>query len=161
TNALRAIDAYTGRLMWQAKLPGLGKVYDNLAHQAGANATGSNYASTPHGVYVILGRECRRLNVDTGVVEKTYTLPPMPNEKAARVWTFLRVTDDYVVGMARAEPKEKAKRFGFFGLESSERVTVLDRRTGKELWSGNAKYGFRHNGVVCGADKLFVIDRQS
>src|SRR5207248_8524 len=49
---MRAIDIYTGRLLWETKLPGVGFFYNNLAHQPGANAAGSNFVSTPDGIYV-------------------------------------------------------------------------------------------------------------
>src|SRR5262249_44765033 len=43
---LRAVDIYTGRVLWEASLPGFGKFYNNMQHQPGANATGTNYVST-------------------------------------------------------------------------------------------------------------------
>src|SRR5205823_6575165 len=43
---LRAIDIYTGRMLWESPLPGIGAFFDNLAHQPGANAMGTNYIST-------------------------------------------------------------------------------------------------------------------
>src|SRR5262249_44776121 len=49
---LRAVDVYTGRLLWETRLPGVGKAFDNLRHQPGANASGSNYVSLPDGIYV-------------------------------------------------------------------------------------------------------------
>src|SRR5207247_5665579 len=39
---LRAIDIYTGRLLWDTKLPGVGFFYNNIAHQTGAYGSGSN-----------------------------------------------------------------------------------------------------------------------
>src|SRR5207244_3009718 len=32
---LRAVDIYTGRVLWEASLPEVGKVYNNMAHQPG------------------------------------------------------------------------------------------------------------------------------
>src|SRR5262249_36407870 len=45
----RAIDIYTGRLLWETRLPGVGQFFNNLAHQPGANAAGSNYVSSANG----------------------------------------------------------------------------------------------------------------
>ena len=53
---LRAMDIYTGRLLWEASLPGVGELYNNTAHQPGANASGTNYIATPDGIYVAYGR---------------------------------------------------------------------------------------------------------
>src|SRR5262249_35202665 len=80
-NGLRAIDVYTGRLLWEVKLPGLGKLYDNTAHQPGANAVGSNYVCTPEGVYVAHRDKCLRLGLDTGKPAATFTLPLLEGEK--------------------------------------------------------------------------------
>src|SRR5262249_17413987 len=96
-NKLRAIDIYTGRLLWEKELPGLGKAYDNLAHQPGANGNGSNYVSTPSGIYVAHRDRCLRLDPATGRTLREYRLPPLPREKKAPEWTFLTVAGDYLV----------------------------------------------------------------
>ena len=41
-----------------APLPGIGALYDNTAHQPGANASGTNYIATPTGIYVAYERSC-------------------------------------------------------------------------------------------------------
>ena len=41
---------------------------------------------------------------------------------------------------------------------SSKRLVVFDRGTRKELWSRDAAYSFRHNGIVVTADRVFCID---
>src|SRR5262249_53763724 len=55
---LRALDIYTGRKLWETRLPGVGKDFDELWHQPGANASGTNYVSTSDGVYVAYGASC-------------------------------------------------------------------------------------------------------
>src|SRR5262249_17406846 len=47
---IRAMDIYTGRLLWETRLPGVGAFYNNLAHQPGANAAGTNFTSGPDGI---------------------------------------------------------------------------------------------------------------
>ncbi len=160
-DSLRAIDAYTGRLLWQTRLPGLGKVYDNTAHQAGANAAGSNYVSTPEGIFVALGRQCLRLDPETGRVTRMYALPPMPGEREAPEWTFVSVAEGRLIGAARTAARGKRKKGEFVGLESSRRVTVLDITSGKPLWSEAARFGFRHNGIVAGGGTLYLLDREA
>ncbi len=63
---LRAVDAYTGRLLWEKALKDFGVPYDNTSHQPGANILGSNYVSVPDGIYVIYKKRCLRLDPDTG-----------------------------------------------------------------------------------------------
>ena len=62
----RALDVYTGRLLWETPLPGVGAAYDNDYHQAGANAGGANYVSTADGIYIAYGKVCVRLDPATG-----------------------------------------------------------------------------------------------
>ena len=67
-DVLRSLDVYTGRLLWEAEFPGLGKAYDNTSHQPGANAIGSNYVATADAVYVLYGKACLKLDPKTGEV---------------------------------------------------------------------------------------------
>lgn len=169
TDGLRAIDIYTGRLLWEVRLPGLGKVYDNTAHQPGANAVGSNYVCTPQGVYVAHGEKCLRLDLDTGKPVQSFALPPLEGEKGDPEWTFLSVAGDYLIGGAGAKGAlakshsieyKQRPREALRGSETSRRLTVLDRQTGRPLWSIDARDGFRHNAICAGGGKLFAIDRE-
>jgi outer membrane protein assembly factor BamB len=165
---LRALDLYTGRLLWQAPLPGVGKAYVSLLHQPGANAGGGNYVSTPEGIYVAYGKACLHLNPDTGKTVGRFTLPALPGEKESPVWRYVNVAGDYLLGganpvsaqqggwltrsKARARPR---------AASSSKYLFVLDRRTGRLLWRAEARDGFRHNGVCVGNGRLYAIDRLS
>lgn len=164
TDQLRAIDVYTGRLLWEAKLPGLGKVYDNLAHQPGANAAGSNYVCTSEGIYVAHNRKCVVLDPATGKQVRSHDLPPMKGAKVAPEWTFVAVTGKYLIGAANPAAKPEAKKDSkskttFKGVESSRRLSVLDRQSGKVLWTIEATQGFRHNAICAGGGRLYAIDR--
>lgn len=72
---LRAVDIYTGRLIWERKLKGLGIYYNNTAHHPGAGAIGGNYVSTSDGIYVAYGRQGLRLDGATGRTIGQFTLP--------------------------------------------------------------------------------------
>ena len=72
---LRATDVYTGRLLWERKLPGFGALYNNTAHHAGANGTGTNYISLPDGIYAIYPPGCVRLDPATGATMAEFQLP--------------------------------------------------------------------------------------
>ncbi len=39
-DSIRALDIYTGRVLWETSLPGVGSYYNNTAHQVGANGAG-------------------------------------------------------------------------------------------------------------------------
>src|SRR5208283_5339975 len=46
-------------------------------------------------------------------------------------------------------------------ISSSKQLTVLDRQSGKVLWSRTAQSGFRHNAICIGGGRLYCIDRPS
>ncbi|MFO0845286.1 MAG: PQQ-binding-like beta-propeller repeat protein [Gemmataceae bacterium] len=159
---LRAIDVYTGRLLWETTLPGVGAAYDNLAHQPGANAAGSNYVTTPGGVYVAYRDACRRLDPATGKMLDQVRLPPLPGQKLPPAWTFLTVGDGVLVGGADpvvpAPPDKKKAKGPPPAPSASRRLTVLDRATGKPRFTLTARHGFRHNGIALGGGRLYAVD---
>ncbi len=180
---LRAIDIYTGRLLWEAKLPGVGQFYNNSAHQPGANSSGSNYISTSEGIYVAYQDQCLKLDPANG---KRIAAYPMPQFPGRRLWGYINIVDDYLIGGADPlldpkalppknkgtevveAPKAKALdkvlklvKSGGDNLSSSRHLFVMDRHTGKTLWTISAKHGFRHNGTCAGNGKLYTIDRLS
>jgi hypothetical protein len=46
-------------------------------------------------------------------------------------------------------------------MSSSRHLVVMDRHTGKVLWTATSQYGFRHNATCAGAGRLYAIDRLS
>ena len=98
-NLLRAVDVYTGRLLWEKELPGIGKPYGLSAPQVGANQIGSNYVSVEDGVYVMSPRSCLRLDPATGATVKEFTLPTQDGEEPPR-WGFISVWEDVLAATA-------------------------------------------------------------
>ncbi|HJZ90921.1 MAG TPA: PQQ-binding-like beta-propeller repeat protein [Gemmataceae bacterium] len=170
TDMLRAVDAYTGRLLWESPLPGLGEFYNSLAHQPGANARGTNYISLPDGIYVAYKSAGLRLDPATGKRVKEFTLPQF-TAAGPPVWGHLNVVGDYLVAAAdplvnpdllkQAKSPSKLFRPGDDSYSASRYLAVLDRHTGKVLWTAKARQGFRHNTICAGGGKLFAIDRVS
>lgn len=160
---LRAMDIYTGRVLWEASLPGLGALYDNTAHQPGANASGTNYIATPDGVYVAYRDVCVKLDPATGEKLAEYQLPPAEGAKQAPLWGYLNVADDYLIGGADPtfDPSLMQSKVDNDNYVSSKRLVVMDRRSGKPLWTATATSGFRHNAICLGGGRLYCIDRLS
>jgi outer membrane protein assembly factor BamB len=96
---MRCTDIYTGRLLWEVRLPGVGKFYDNTQHQPGANASGTNYIATPDGIYIAYDRKCLRLDPATGATLNEFRLPTSEGEVPPR-WGYINVWGDYLVGGA-------------------------------------------------------------
>ncbi|HEY8505430.1 MAG TPA: PQQ-binding-like beta-propeller repeat protein [Gemmataceae bacterium] len=94
-DSLRATDVYTGRLLWQRQLPGLGSYYNTTRHFPGAGEVGSNYVSLPDAVYVIHGKSILELDAATGATRKTFRLKAGADPDAG--WGFLAVWDDLLI----------------------------------------------------------------
>ncbi len=167
---IRAVDVYTGRLIWQRELPGVGTPYANTGHQPGANSIGSNYVSTTEGIYVAYGERCLCLDPATGETLREFTLPkldlPDLTEKseadpaAATRWGYVTVWQNLLLAGAAPQTFDGAKLGGnTYDGTSSAALVAFDRHSGKLLWQKQAKLGFRHNAIAIGADRVFCIDR--
>jgi outer membrane protein assembly factor BamB len=177
---LRALDVYTGRPLWDAPLPGVGARYNNLLHQPGANAGGTNYISTPDGIYVAYRDACVILDPETGRKTGELRLPG-----GAR-WGYINIAGDLLIGgtalasdlppegavattdpVAPGESSEtprvhitwKQYRSAADTQASSTRLVVMDRHTGKVLWQAPARGGFRHNAICAGGGRVYAVDR--
>jgi outer membrane protein assembly factor BamB len=158
-DGLRALDIYTGRLLWEAPLPGFGKVYDTLPHQPGANAGGSNYVSLPDGIYVAHGDCCRRLDPATGRQLAVFHLPLVPGEKTPPVWAYINADGPYLIG--GANPRDTSPKGKRAAVAASKYLSVLDRHTGRVLWTATAEETFRNNAICLGGGRLYAIDGTS
>jgi outer membrane protein assembly factor BamB len=180
-NLIRAMDIYSGRILWETPLPGVGAFYNNTSHQPGANGAGSNLALAADGLHVAWGKKGVKLDPATGVIAKEYELPGKAE------WGFIGVSGGLLIagaeplGADRALPKGDPKggdddptaaaetllaKIASFKIESdtrssSRRLHVLDRATGEPRWTAEANHGWRHNAIVVGGGKLFAIDRLS
>jgi outer membrane protein assembly factor BamB len=169
---LRAVDAYTGRLLWETPLPGLGEFYNSTSHQPGANARGTNYISLPDGIYVAYKDACVRLEPATGKRVAEFKFPLVGDDPQSPRLGHLNVAGDYLVLAAdplfTAELEKQARSASklFKPIDAdvfaaSRYLAVMDRHTGKLLWTATARVGFRHNTICAGNGKLFAIDRVS
>ena len=93
---IRGIDIYTGALLWQRSLPGLGRFYNNTGHQPGAGEIGSNYVSLADSVYVVYGEKILRLDAATGKTIKEFTLPADANGETP-TWGYVSAWEDLLI----------------------------------------------------------------
>jgi outer membrane protein assembly factor BamB len=94
---IRAVDVYTGRLLWETSLPGVGAIYDNTAHQPGANSVGSNYVSTSDTIYVAYGDVGVCLDPVDGSVKNQFTIPASGDPSRHDHWGFLNADEDVLL----------------------------------------------------------------
>ena len=160
-DTLTARDVYTGRVLWEAALPGVGKAYDDTEHQPGANTLGSNYVSLPDGIYVHLGSACVRLDPATGRTLATFALPVDAGGKARLPLGYISVVDDLLIVTVEPQIFDEKLRIGTSNLNatSSRRLVVLNRYSGKILWQRDAEFGYVHNAIATGNGKVFCLDR--
>ena len=161
---IRAVDVYTGRLLWERELEGVGEYYNITGHFPGAGEIGSNYVSMPEAVYVVYGPTILELDAATGQTMKEFKLPGESN------FGWLSVRDNYLVTTAapisvKLSNKEKkpSEISSLAEIKSrfapgSRKLAVFDRVSGKLLWSRNAEFNFRHNNIALGGDSVFIID---
>jgi outer membrane protein assembly factor BamB len=193
---LRAVDIYTGRLLWEVELPGVGEFYNNTSHQPGANASGTNFVTTADGIYVAYYRRCLRLDPATGKTLGEFTLPAADGREPP-LWGYINVQGDYLVAGAdplldpklnpklaqiagvKSDPEggkngdkqppndaltalvKKALKLDNDNFSSSRQLVVMDRHSGKVLWTASAQSSFRHNAICIGGGRLYAIDRMS
>ena len=108
---LRAVDVYTGRLLWEKSLPGVGSKYDETEHIPGANAIGGNYVTLEDGVYIIHGDGCLRLDPATGEILQRFTVNSPTDAQAMEPWSFLNVRDDILLAGTMATAFETDVEF--------------------------------------------------
>jgi outer membrane protein assembly factor BamB len=102
-NLLRAVDVYTGRLLWERKLKEFGKYYNTTWHFPGANEIGSNYVSLPDRVYAVHGSAILELDAATGGTLRMFRLPAVAG-KEAPPFGFLAVSGDSLIATAEPVP---------------------------------------------------------
>jgi outer membrane protein assembly factor BamB len=156
---LRATDVYTGRLLWERELPGVGALYDNTAHHPGANGTGANYISLADGIYAIHAPGCVRLDPRDGRIMATFSLPTPDGSAAPPPWNYVNVVDDYLVAaIDLPDDSTTAAKRVYDDVIASKRIYVLNRHDGRVLWSHDAKFQFRNNAICLGGGRLYCID---
>ena len=161
---LRCLDIYTGRVLWQRELPGVGALYDNTGHHPGANGTGANYISHSGGIYVLYGKVCLRLDPATGKTLGEFRLPVEAALKDSPELCYINVKGDALILGADVtrdkidKDNKDYKKLTFERYISCERLAVLDRVTGKLRWSIDADFQFRNNAICTGGGRLYCID---
>jgi len=174
-NILRAVDVYTGRLLWERQFKDLGEYYDNTSHQPGANEIGSNYVTVSDGVYLVYEHTILVLDPATGKTMKEFSLPGEDKPH----WGTILVWEDLLIGTASPihiplkdkKKQQQAKTTDEDNVPAmttdadygscSKMLVVMDRRTGSILWKRTAANSFRHNAIVVAAGKVFCIDGMS
>lgn len=184
---LAAVDIYTGRVLWESKLPGvytfggagggLGIHSKNhpepwrhpealkaeIPPDERCRSSGFDMVSLPDGVYVGAGKRLLRFDPRDGRPVSAWEVPL----EGGLCWGNLRVIGDLLVATA-FRPRDMADaQAGFDGNGgdwAGDRMPMafllaLDRNSGALRWSRAATWGFvNRSGVVAGSGRVFFVD---
>ncbi|MEX0642777.1 MAG: PQQ-binding-like beta-propeller repeat protein, partial [Pirellulales bacterium] len=160
-DALRAVDAYNGRNLWEFSLPGVLAAY-SADHLSGTAVTGSNLCLSGDRVYVHDKKRCYRLDAATGRKLAEFTAPSYPSGEPG-LWGYIACNGKLLYGSL---PNHRHRiRFNWRRAEMSdlwaESTTffALDAETGELRWRYDAQKSIRHNAIAVGEGTIYLIDR--
>uniref|UniRef100_UPI002608713D outer membrane protein assembly factor BamB family protein n=1 Tax=uncultured Gimesia sp. TaxID=1678688 RepID=UPI002608713D len=140
---LTAIDAYTGRLLWN---------FDT-------GTTIVRYATLPDAIIVGRNSECLILNPEDGSVIKTLPCQLDPKLTGVPGVVDVRVSDPLIlIAVGFDLPKGHSHPAIETGLWDAKTIVAFDRKSGKQLWSVTAKERFNIHSLVIGEGRVFCID---
>jgi outer membrane protein assembly factor BamB len=159
-DALRALDAYNGRVLWDVALPGISKRFDT-DNITGTAVTGGLLCATEDSVFVRREDRCLRIDGATGKTSREFKVP------GGGPWGYLAVEDGLLLGSAadpdyavphRYQPGDPAARAEL--LSESKRLFALELPTGAPKWTFAPEKSVRHNAVAAGGGRVYLIDRE-
>ena len=149
---LTAIDVYTGRVLWQNVIP-IGKT---AGRRGNFTATGFHLLATTDSVYLVYPKTCLRIDPATGKTLAEFRLEGKNEEWGrARIWKDLLVTSVWS-NEAKGNPGRTAGENIVIKGRAPREIRVLDRKSGKPVWSKKADASFQFVGI--GGGKVFCFD---
>ncbi len=159
--ALRAVDGYNGRNLWEFPLPNIQAAY-NADHLSGTSVTGSNFCVADGNVYVHDKLQCYRLDAATGRKLGEFKTPVNKDRKPGS-WGYIASDGKLLFGSV-ANPQHVA-RFAWKFADVSElwgesaTFFALDAKSGELRWKYDAEESIRHNAITIGNGHVYLIDR--
>jgi outer membrane protein assembly factor BamB len=159
--ALRAVDAYNGRNLWEFPLPNIQQAF-NSDHLVGTAVTGSNFCVADGSVYVHDKEHCYRLDAATGKKLGEFT-PPKGKDGKAGAWGYIACDGKLLFGTLANSQHQV--RYAYLRGDMSEiwgessTFFALDAKSGELRWRYDAQDSIRNNAIAIGQDRVFLIDR--
>jgi len=161
-DALRAVDAYNGRNLWEFSLPGVLAAY-SADHLSGTAVTGSNLCMAGDVVFVHDKKKCYRLDAATGKKLDEFAAPNYADGTPGR-WGYVACDGKLLYGSL---PNDRHHlRYNWRPADMSElqgestTLFALDAETGELKWRYDAKESIRHNAIAVGEGVVYLIDRK-
>ncbi|MBI5395435.1 MAG: PQQ-binding-like beta-propeller repeat protein [Verrucomicrobia bacterium] len=160
-NALRCVDAYNGRVLWEHPLPKILQAYDG-EHLMGASGTGSNICIGEHGLFVRTEDKCLRLDPETGKLLGTFTAPAQEDGRPGK-WGLVACAADTLIGTVADTGHLVTPRYQPGDMRTqwteSRLLFAMDAATGKLKWTWRPQQSLRHNAIAIGGGRVYAIDR--
>ncbi|QDU15075.1 Serine/threonine-protein kinase AfsK [Gimesia maris] len=140
---LTALDAYTGRLLWN---------FDTETSIV-------RFATLPDTVIVGRNSECVILNPADGSIVKTLPCQLDPALQGEPGVVDVRVSDPLIlIAVGFDLPKGSSHPAIESGLWDAKTIVAFDRKTGKQLWSTTANERFNMHSIVIGEGLVYCTD---
>ncbi len=161
TDALRCVNVYNGRTLWECALPGVLTAYDQ-DHLMGTAGTGSNMCVTADGLYAQTSARCLRLDPVTGKQLAAFDSPLLPDGTPG-AWGAIACAGGVLLGTLADTAHIVKWRFqaGDMRTQFTESwlLFALDALDGRELWRFAPVHRIRHNALAVGGGRVYCIDR--
>lgn len=172
-DAVRAIDAYNGRTVWEVPFPDIQKPYD-AEHLVGTAVTQGNMCIDDGRLYIrtvgvqadgdYWARSCVVLDAASGRKLAEYRVPDdAAADDGSRYWGYIAVEDGVLYGSVvdTGHVVRHAYRESDMNQLFSESTVffALDAVTGDHLWTYRAANSIRHNAIAIGNGRVYLIDR--
>ncbi len=160
-NDIRAMDAYTGRVLWEYPLKGIGSPYLG-DHLVGVAVTGSNLCTDGKILYVRMDDKCLRIDGATGKKLSELLAPPKADGQPGK-WGYLAYRNGSLYGTLANEKHivRFAYKMGRMEKQLSESMLIfsMDALSGKVKWTYKAVHSLRHNAIAVGKESVYLVDR--
>lgn len=158
--AIRAVDAYNGRTLWEYAPKASLQLYN-------FDRTGSNFCIGEDGVFVRVANKCLRLGLSTGKKLAEFEIPSRPNEEPDEkpgLWGYIALADGLLFGSRTNTDHVVLSNYNTAnygqGMPESSSLWAMDAKTGKLKWTYTARHSIRHNAIAIGQGHVYLIDRQ-
>jgi outer membrane protein assembly factor BamB len=150
--SIMAYDAYNGVHLWTHENP--------QAIRTGVfqNQNPGNLAAGEEGLFHFLGDKCYQLDLATGELVATHSLPP-DADAGRHEWGYVAVQGGILFGTAtvRQELDARQRRRGRVTEEATDSIFAIDIESGRHLWSYEGK-SISHHTIALAPDKVCFID---
>jgi outer membrane protein assembly factor BamB len=155
-DAIRAVDAYNGHLIWECPLDGIGDSYAREG-MLGVAGTGGDYCVGPEGLFVRSENKCLRIDAATGQKIGAFEVPKQPDDQPAQ-WGHLSLDGGLLFGTTTNHANFIRRGMMKFKTESNS-LFAMDAKIGEVKWTYQAQHSIRNNAIAVGEGRVFLIDR--